>query len=469
MRIHFEDNKNEISAIIASYEKNLKENIARYFDVDDYLTLVDHYMLSSKIKRANMALETGLSQHPYSLDLKLKEAELLTMQNRHSEALTIIDFLEPLRNDTDLYLLKGIVLNTLNKSKDANKAFHKAIELEEDIEELYELYFKIGLSFQHIIKYKEALRYHKKLFELAPTHKENTFELAYCYEQLNLLSQSVKFYDKYLDENPYSEKVWYNMGIIHNKLQQYEEAIKAYDFALAISPNNKDALFNKGNAFFYQQKYDKSLSCYLQCLNFPDDHSFTHTYIGECYEKKGEFQSATLHYNKAIEIDEDLAEAWFGLGMVAKLQLHFGKAIFYMEQSIKKDNSYGESHLELGKIYETIGEKTLALSAYKYAALINPQVWYYLLELVTFYHRENKTDIALKLLEENIDIFNEEAEFHFYSSLFSLLLEKKDNAITHLKKGLSLDKEQFDSVLNYCKEYSHIIDKNKFNELQNLL
>lgn len=469
MGIYLDDNEDNISAIIANYEKNLKENTIQYFDVDDYIALIDYYILSSKINKANIALSIGLSQHPNALDLIQKKAEILTLDNEYNDALEIVEQLEPLKNDTDLFLLKGNILNNLNKLNDAKNAFEQAIRIEDNQEDLLDIYFKIGLSFQQVNKYKEAVKYHKSLFDLSPTHEENLFELAYCYEQMNIPDLCIKYYNIYLDENPYSEKIWYNLGIIYNKKKDYKKAIESYDFSLAIRPENKDAIFNKGNALFYQRNYNESLSCYLNCLNFPDNHSLTHTYIGECYEKKGEFDYAKMHYRKALEIDEDLAEAWFGLGMVAKLQLKFGEAIHYMEESIKKDSSYGESYLELAKIYEIIGEKTLALNAYKYPTLTIPHEWYYLLELVKFYHREQKTEIGLKLLEENREKFYDEVEYYYYISLFSFLTNKKEQAKHYLKEGLFLDKEQIDTILYYCQENMTLIGTDRFNEFKNLL
>lgn len=469
MKMYFEDYEENIAEIVENFEKNIKENNTRYFDVEDYLLLIEHYMSSSNSKKARVALDTALSQHPSSLDLQLKEAELLSMDNKQVEALAIIKKLEPLRNDTDVFLLKGIVFNALNKIQKADEAFQKAIMKEDDEDDMLDLYFKIGLSFQHILNFSKALKYHRKLFELSPIHKENIFELAYCYEQLEMFDDSVLFYNKYLDLNPYSEKAWYNLGIIYNKLYRYQEAVDAYDFTLAIHPENKDAIFNKGNAYFYLQQYDKSLSCYLKSLNFSDNHSLTHTYIGECYEKKGDYLNARLHYIKATEIDDSLSEAWFGLGMVAKLENHFGEAIYYMERSLKEDSSYAESYLELGKIYEIVGEKILALNSYKCAMLTSPSTLFYVLELAKFYHRERNVEGALEVLQNSASFFDENAEYLYYRALFYFLTEQKDSAVKSFEKATSLDKEEVDIVLNYCKENIELINQNKFNELQSFL
>lgn len=64
-----------------------------------------------------------------------------------------------------------------------------------------------------------------------------------------------------------------------------------------------------------------------------------HLYYGIKYEQKGDYESALEEYTKAIEIDDEYAEAYYNRGM---LLLQHG------EEELKP---YGCSDLEMAKYY----------------------------------------------------------------------------------------------------------------------
>lgn len=462
----FLNEDNSISALVALYEASLRGERFSYFDVFDYVDIVEYYLSQLQEDKAQDAIEAGLSQHNDAVELLYKQAEVFVLKGMQQKALQLIEDLSKNNDDTDFYLLQGRVFCAIGKYAEANIAFQMALDREE--ESTADLYFRIGLSFQHVFEFRLALRYHYKLYEQEPENLENLFEVAYCYEQLDKLKNSIRFYNKYLDIAPYSHKVWYNLGIVYNRLQNYEEAIEAYDYALAIRPKHSKAFFNKGNALFYLQRYKEALTCYFTYLNYEDNHSFTNTYIGECYEKLGVYESAILHYKKALQIDDKLSDAWFGLGIVAKLQSRENDAIYYMEKAAKADETYAECYAELGELYTIIGEDALAVNAYRYAIIAEPEVWQYHLDLAKFYHKKSDISQALRVLEAVKKEFAGEAELFYYLSLFSLLMGDKQTAKEYFKNAQKIDNEQFDAILNYCRKNQTLVTKGQIDELLKL-
>lgn len=462
----FFEEDNNISALVRLYEATLRGEMFRYFDVFDYVDIIEYYLSHLQEDKAQAAIDAGLEQHNDAAAIQYKQAEMFVLRGMPTEALQLIKEMEQENDNAEFHLLRGTIFTAVERYEEANSAFQKALEREEENKE--DLYFRIGLAFQHVFKFSLALQYHYKLYEEAPEDLENLFEIAYCYEQLERLENSIVFYNKYLDIAPYAHKVWYNLGIIYNRLQRYEQAVDAYEYTLAICPKHTKAFFNKGNALFYLKKYKEALTCYFTYLNCEDNHSFTHTYIAECYEKLGEYESATLHYNKALEVDAELSDAWFGLGMVAKLQGKIGDAIQYMEKAAKADETYAESYAELGELYSLIGEDALAISAYRYAIIAEPEVWQYHLELAKFYHKKNDITQARNVLEALKKDFKEEAELFYYLSLFALLMEEKETAKRYLKAAKAIDNGQFDTIVNYCKRNHALVSKGKIDELLKL-
>src|SRR5205809_167047 len=73
------------------YEKQQREQSRTFFDTDEYESIVDYYIQAGKPKKAGKVLEQAMSQHPYSVTLLLKKAELLTLNQKFEEALEILE------------------------------------------------------------------------------------------------------------------------------------------------------------------------------------------------------------------------------------------------------------------------------------------------------------------------------------------------------------------------------------------
>ncbi len=466
---NFPEENNETSDLIRRYEANLRGDNFHFFDSYDYAAIAEYYISNFQEKKAQNAINEGLIQYPEAVELQYKQVEVFTLQGLFTKALRLIDrLIEDNVSDVESYLLKGTVFCALGKYQEANIIFQKGINYESDEENKKDLYFRIGLAFQHVLEFSLALQYHYKLYETVPEDLENLFEIAYCYEKLEHFENCIKFYNKYLDIEPYSDKVWYNLGIIYNRLERYSKAVEAYDYALAIHPNHSKAFFNKGNALYYLKRYKEALNCYFTYLNYEDDHSFTNTYIAECYEKMGEFQSAILHYNRALEIDNNLSDALFGLGMVAKLQGNPYEAIHYMERAAKADQTYAECHAQLGELYELIGEDALAINAYRYATIAEPGILQYHLDIAKYYHKRGDILQARDVLKSIQNDFSEDAELFYYLALFSLLLNQKKLAKRYLIQAQNIDNEQIEIIINYCKRNKTLVNQSQIDELLNL-
>lgn len=463
----FEEDK-EISNLIQRYESfaNGVENY--FFDVSDFVEIIEFYLSKMKENKAQKAIVIALEQYPNATPILYKKVEMLVLKGQSHKALELLNSLAETNNDSEFYLLQGGIFTSLQKIKQADASFQKAIDQETDSENRQDILFRIGLAFQHVLEFSLALKYHYKLYEEDANFLDNLFEIAYCYEQLGRLENSIRFYNKYLDISPYSHKVWYNLGIIYNSLQRYEEAVDAYEYTLAINPNHTKAFFNKGNALFYLERYNEALACYFSYLDTEDNHSFTHTYIAECYEKLSDYPNAILHYEKAIKIDAELPDAWFGLGMVEKLKGNINGAISLLEKVAKLDQTYAECYAELGELYAEINEDTLAINAYRYAIIAEPEVLQYHLELAKFYHKKNNIAEAYKILVAIQNNFKDEAELFYYLSLFAFLLNEKTVAKLYLKKAKIIDDKQFHIIVNYCKKNASLVEKGQIDELLKL-
>ena len=61
--------------------------------------------------------------------------------------------------------------------------------------------------------------------------------------------------------------------------------------------------------------FKKAIEVYKETFQYEEPEAITNYYIGECYEKMNDFVSSSKYYQKAIELDDQFADAWVGAGI----------------------------------------------------------------------------------------------------------------------------------------------------------
>jgi tetratricopeptide (TPR) repeat protein len=93
----------------------------------------------------------------------------------------------------------------------------------------------------------------------------------------------------------------------------------AYRRAIAEGDFVPDAWCNLGVLRSIRRDLDGAYECFAQSLAADPRHAEAHYNIGNLYFEFGDLKLARMHYEKAIEIDPELASAWFNLGLVTAL------------------------------------------------------------------------------------------------------------------------------------------------------
>ena len=153
------------------------------------------------------------------------------------------------------YNNKGLLLQRLNRHKDAIVCFDEAL--------------KIKCIFRSNIATKE--------FPLQ--NLDNTKEAEECYDD------AIRLNPRYIDG--YNHKFF-----LYMHLGRLENALKCCDSALDIEPNNAGILLNKGDLFAILKQYEAAIECYERVLAIRHDPV--------AYNNKGHVLSMLGRYNEAF-------------------------------------------------------------------------------------------------------------------------------------------------------------------------
>lgn len=387
----------EFAGVVKRYKKMLSEERIEFFDVSDFEYITDHYIDKSQFTNALQVCEIALAQHPNSITVKLKKAQVLISQMKVEKALQLLKMLVEIENNNpEIYLMLGTCYHLQGDGKQALEYFKKVELL--SWEDKDEMLYNIGSNYLQVADYQNAVYFLLKAHEDNPENETVLYDLAYCYDKIWDDRNSIKHYNKYLDLDPYSESAWYNLGILYSRREEYDKAIEAYDFALAIDDKYGSALFNKANALSAAERFEEALVCYLEFLKFDKKSAETQLYIAECYLQLEDYENALLYYRNTIQLQPKNADAWYGAGVVMMLRDNFKESIVFFKKAVRIDSKCSDYWIALAKCFASINKYEEALAAFQKTLKLendNPEFW---LSFADFYFQFGMIDLAINTL-----------------------------------------------------------------------
>lgn len=458
---YFTDSE-DVMVSVSRYRAMLKENRILYFDIHEFLNVINFYQEQNKTLQAMEAVEIALNQHPVSTELLLKKAQVFFEKGNTLESLNIIRKLEKIEvTNPEIFLLKGGICSVLGKFAEAEEAFEIAINnAGEDLEDML---YSASMAFENIGRFDKAVHFLERALSMSPDNDILLYDLAYCYEKTGEFEKSVTFYEKYLEEQPFSENAWYNLGIVYNTMGDFDKAIEAYDYALAIDEEYASAHFNKGNSFANKELYTEAIESYRDCLIYEPVNSQAYYYMGECYEKLDDQANALLFFRKALKIDKEFPDAWFGIGLIFMDQEDFYEALYYVKRALKLDDSNAEYWFALANIYSKLNYFEESRKAFVRTTSLDPfdsEFWVSYSELL---YNNNKLDDAITILEEGSNYMPEDATLNYRLAAYFIAKNDEPRALEFLKTGLSIDSDAREEFLD------NLPNNYQSDSIQNLL
>ncbi|UPV75562.1 tetratricopeptide repeat protein [Halorussus limi] len=149
-----------------------------------------------------------------------------------------------------------------------------------------------------------------------------------------------------------------DVGLNYMKINRFEQAADTFERAAQFAPDEskleQEAWTNKGAAHAELEEWDAAIGDYREAIRIDDDseHAATaETNLAYALWEAGQSEQALEHAEKAVEIDERFAEAWFNRGF------------FLLERGLAEDalNSL-ENAIRLGlRNSQVLDEKARAL------------------------------------------------------------------------------------------------------------
>jgi tetratricopeptide (TPR) repeat protein len=149
-------------------------------------------------------------------------------------------------NDPKSFSLYGDVLYQGNKMSDAEKAYERALELNNNVYAIWDQLIRIKLSLNN---FSGAIESAQTALELFPKQSELYYYLGVGYRQnkkpqkaIENLKQAITY--NISDQTNLKSQIYSSLGDVYQDLKQYKESAQAYDESLKLLPDNAYTLNN---------------------------------------------------------------------------------------------------------------------------------------------------------------------------------------------------------------------------------
>jgi tetratricopeptide (TPR) repeat protein len=260
------------------------------------------------------------------LDTQLKEIQNLADQGKYDDAeIKISRIIKVNKHNFFVYNYRGIILLRAGRTLEALSDFKKVISLNPNF----------GLAYNYA---------------------------ALCYIEIGNFEHAISFLNKAIKLDPYLLEARVNLGSCFRDLGRFKEALIQFDHALAVSHSKE--IFHQLIADIHIKllKFDEAKQHHLKAIEINPSNFMNYFLLGSDFLWAGDRLNASKNFRKAIELNKNYAQAYYGLSRAEKISDLDPLTINVLD--LLKDDALSKSdHVYLNffmaKIYENLHDSDL--------------------------------------------------------------------------------------------------------------
>lgn len=145
-------------------------------------------------------------------------------------------------------------------------------------------------------------------------------------------SNAIEKMKKVVEIAPKDEGVRLEIARVYKSAGEIENSCKEYEYSIKIEQDN-EVIFEYGNLCFQNKKYNKAFEVFKKDKSENYKNEFGAAVAARL---AGNFDEAEVYYKKVITKNPDLADAYFGLGVVYQKQKSYDAAIENFRKYLKR-------------------------------------------------------------------------------------------------------------------------------------
>jgi len=234
----------------------------------------------------------------------------------------------------------------------------------------------------------------------------------------------------------------------YHQLRYWRNNITLFEHTLAVTGDNSKIQNNLGNVLASTGRLDEAIGHYNEALRIRPNYAEARYNLAKALQSQGRIDEAVNHLNEALSIKPDYADAHINLGIILKSAGKVDEAISHYQQAIKTRPDSAEAYYNLGNALKSAGRLDEAVGNYEKALQLNPNDTEICNNMGSALQSQGKLDEAIGYYRRSVTIDPNYAAAH--NNLGNALAKtgRLDEAIVQIERAAALTKYQNAAILN---------------------
>ena len=435
--------------IIREFRELIHSKRIKFYDVDQFESIVDYFLNNQDYSYAKIAIDMAVDQHPFSVSLLLRKAELLFHYKKLHESLRLLNRLAQIEtSNPDILITMGAVYSRMGESKNAIHSLKKALKLVDNAESDH-IWEAIGYEYWELDEIENSIQAFQKSLLIQPQNQsllERVFEI-YLSEYSNRLG--LAFFMRLADKAPYNEDIWYYIASFQFGEQEFVDAKFSIELSLAVNDSQDHAYELLGNCCFELKEYSEAIDNYKCYLNKTRVSAQILTKIGECYELLGNIKYARFYFEKAIKLNPKYPDAYLGIGIVCNLEGRYEESLKSIRKAIRLNPKHNEYWHFLALCHGKFQEFERAIFSFEKSLELDAKQKITWLDLIDFLRDNCELESGMHTIEKALEQFPRDEDLLIRKTAFLFELGNKNRALSTFETTLFKENTSFSKILNY--------------------
>ncbi|MBA6327701.1 tetratricopeptide repeat protein [Colwellia sp. MB02u-6] len=138
--------------------------------------------------------------------------------------------------------------------------------------------------------------------------------------------------------DPLFSSAWGNLGILYRFNGYQQSAIDTYRYAISLNHNNLTTMDNLSMLLHENGSYEEAKYLDNYTMRKRANNPYYYALLGDEKFYQGAYKEAINHYKKAIKLNKNIHEFYFGLAKVYYMLDEVGKAKSYIKKAMEKNH-----------------------------------------------------------------------------------------------------------------------------------
>ncbi len=281
----------------------------------------------------------------------------------------------------------------------------KILEINPNFAQGYKIF---GNTLQQIGQNEQALNLYQKALEIKPDFAEVYANVGSIYAKQKDWQAALNNYEKAVNFNPKLAAVYRNIAKILKETGQIEPAIQATYQASLIEPEktSSEEYYTIANYLLRQNQINPAILCLRKAIEYQPDFLEAYQELAKILQQQGELEQASECYRNLIILQskkasetvnkkgENLEQTLSSQGQTKSDQLNKQPVSDEANLTSLKETNSAESCANLGSLYAQKQQWNEAISSYKKALEINPNLAAVYRNLARVYEQTDQQELA---------------------------------------------------------------------------